>query len=244
MISAVILVKNNEKTIQATLDSLSFLSDIVVIDTGSSDNTLSIIKQYPQASIYQENFIGFGPLRNIGSKKAMHDWILAIDSDEVLSPEVIRFLKHGSFTESTIYSFPFHNFFNGKWIKWCGWYPDYHPRLYHKKHAHFSNEQVHEKLIHCCNIIQTTFPIYHYSYSCTSDFLRKMEVYSSLFAAQYAGKKRSSLWHALFHGFFSFFKSYIIKRGFLGRKEGFIISLYNGHTAYYKYLKLDEANNK
>ncbi len=87
-------------------------------------------------------------------------------------------------------------------------------------------------------------PLVHYSYESISDFLQKMQSYSTLFAKQNCGKKSSSPFKAITHGFFAFFKSYIIKRGILGGYEGFVISAYNGHTAFYKYLKLYEANNR
>lgn len=85
-------------------------------------------------------------------------------------------------------------------------------------------------------------PIHHYPYDSISDFLVKMERYSSLFAEQYCQKRKSSPLIALFHGCGAFVKSFFLKKGFLGGFEGFMISVYNGHTAFYKYLKLYQAN--
>lgn len=229
MITVTILTKDNEATLEQTLESVKGY-DVLVLDTGSSDGTLEIAKRYG-ARIEKSPFIGFGKLKNLAAELAEGDWILSLDADEVLSADLPKELD-----EACIYSFPFHNYFNGKWIKGCGWYPDRHVRLYHKVHARFSDDQVHEKL-HGGREVKLGLPIRHYSYRSIDDFLRKMDRYSSLFAEQREGKK-SSLGKALLHSWWAFFKSYIIKRGVLCGREGFIISQYNAHVAYYKYLKL------
>jgi len=92
--------------------------------------------------------------------------------------------------------------------------------------------------------IKLNNPIIHYSYENVGDFLKKMQTYSTLFAEQNQGKKSASSWKAIVHGMFAFFKSYFLKKGFLDGYEGFLISMYNGHTAFYKYIKLYEANKK
>lgn len=232
MISACILTKNNERTIQRCLDSVKELDEVLILDTGSTDSTLDIAKTYCNVHIHSTPFTGFGSLRNKASELARNDWILALDADEVLTalPNELQ--------PTCIYSFPFHNYFNGKWIKWCGWYPDRHMRLYNKTTTRFSGDKVHEKILPAdLTEIKLTTPILHYSYDSIDDFLSKMQYYSTLFQQQHAGKN-ASIFKALFHSWWAFFKSYILKRGFLGGREGFIISQYNAHTAYYKYLKL------
>ena len=239
MITAVVLTRDNQETIEATLKSLKALDEVVVVDNGSSDQTLTIAKQFPNVRIIEKSFTSFGDLRNVGAKAAQNDWILAIDSDEVLTG-VLPKLQSGE-----VYSFPFHNYFNGKWIRWCGWYPDRHTRLYNRNEAQFSSDAVHERLVaQRCATVATNIPINHYSYRSIGDFSRKMHLYSELFAKEHAGKRSSSMLKAIFHGTWAFFKSYVIKRGFLGGAEGYIISSYNGQTAYYKYIKLWERNRQ
>lgn len=230
MISAAVLTKNNEKTIEACLSSIQDLPEVIILDTGSSDRTLEIAGNYPNVTIHKSPFIGFGPLKNLAAEKCSHSWILSLDADEVLTCPLPTDLN----PECT-YSFPFHNYYNGKWIKGCGWYPDRHVRLYHKSHARFSSDHVHEK-IQGGDEVKLNIPIRHYSYRDIDDFLLKMDRYSTLFAEQ--SNKKSSLSKALRHSFWAFLKSYILKRGFLDGREGFIISQYNAHVAYYKYLKL------
>lgn len=246
MISVTILTKNAERTLKKTLDSTSSFAEVLILDTGSTDRTLEIASEYPNVKIEKAKFIGFGPLHNLASSLASHDWILSLDSDESLSPLLIAEIRNLTLDPECIYSFERQNSFNGKHIKGCsGWYPDRVIRLYHRKKTEFTHDLVHEKiLIEQLKEIVLKQPAFHTPYLEIDDFLTKMQTYSSLFARQYSAKKEFSLWKAILHGWFAFFKSYFLKRGFLAGKEGFIISAYNGHTTYYKYLKLDERNRK
>lgn len=245
MISVTILTKNSQKYLTEVLTSTLPFDEVVLYDNGSTDKTMEIAKQFPNVTIHQGPFSGFGPTHNQASSVAKNDWILSIDSDEVVNPEMAQEILALNLQDNSVYSFPRDNYFNGKWIKWCGWYPDRQVRLYNRKKTRFTDAQVHEAIItDGMNHIKLNVSMRHYSYASIADFLTKMQSYSDLFAAQYQGKKTSSPWKAISHGLFAFFKSYILKRGILGGYEGFVISAYNGHTAFYKYLKLYEANQK
>lgn len=244
MISVTILTKNSRKYLTEVLSALKSFDEVVLYDTGSSDDTLDIGKKFPNVIIYQERFIGFGPTHNKASAVAKNDWILSIDSDEIVTPEMAAEIQKILLNPKCVYSFPRNNYFNGKFIKWCGWYPDRQVRLYNRKSTSFSDLQVHEGIkIENLEHIPLQTPMRHYSYSSISNFLEKMQLYSDLYAKQNQGKISSSPTKAILHGIFAFFKSYILKRGFLGGYEGYVISKYNAHTAYYKYLKLYEANS-
>lgn len=243
MISVTILVKNGARRLKEVLDALTRYDDIVLYDTGSTDATLDIAKTYPNVCIFKAPFTGFGPSHNAAAHLAKHDWILSIDSDEVVSSELADAIENISFDSRTVYSLPFQNYYNGKQIKWCGWYPEEHIRLYNRKTTTFSEAMVHEGVISTgLRVIKLPHPVFHYPYESISDFLVKMERYSTLFAQQYYKKRTSSPWIAFIHGAAAFSKSFILKKGFLGGYEGFLISAYNGHTAFYKYLKLYQAN--
>lgn len=244
-ISVTVLAKNSEKYLKEVLKALTSFGEVVLYDTGSTDDTIEIAKTFPNVTLLQELFVGFGPTHNMASSAAKNNWILSIDSDEIVTPELLKAITEEETTPQSVYSFQRHNYFNGKFIKGCGWYPDRQIRLYNKTKTKFSDDQVHEAIIsQNMRHVALKAPIIHYSYASISDFLSKMQSYSTLFANQYQGKKKSSLSKALSHGTFAFFKSYILKRGFLSGYEGYIISAYNGHTAYYKYLKLKEANKE
>ncbi len=245
MISVTILTKNSEKYLDEVIAALKNFDEVLIFDNGSSDNTLKIASKYPNIRIVEGVFEGFGPTHNKASSLAKNDWILSIDSDEVVTPEMSAEILSATLDRDCVYSFPRHNFFNQRWIRWCGWYPDRQYRLYNRQRTRFTDVQVHESIIfEGLDHIPFESPMIHYSYENISDFLGKMQSYSTLFAMQNRGKKKSSPLKAIAHGFFAFFKSYIIKLGILGGYEGFVISSYNANTAFYKYLKLYEANNQ
>jgi len=246
MISITILAKNCSQTLRPTLESVKGFSEVILLDTGSTDSTLEIAKEFPNVKVVEGTFIGFGPTHNLATSQASHDWILSIDSDEVLSQELIDEIQQLKLDKDQVYSLNRKNFFNKKWIRWCGgWHPDRVVRLYHRQTTHFTDAQVHEKIVSShLQVVELDSPLLHTPYRNMGDFLSKMQTYSTLFAEQNRQKKSSSIWKAILHGWQAFIKSYFFKRGFLGGKEGFIISIYNGHTAFYKYLKLMEANEK
>lgn len=243
-ISVTILTKDCGETLLETLRSLEAFKEVVVFDTGSTDDTLEIAGEFPNVKICHGEFKGFGPSHNEASSLASADWILSIDSDEVLTPELVREIRELLLDPTCVYSIQRDNFFNGKRIRCCaGWYPDPVIRLYNRRKTRFSNDAVHEKLVtQGLRLITLKSSLKHTPYRTISDFLDKMQKYSTLFAEQHRGKKKSSFFKALLHGFSAFMKSYIFKLGIFGGKEGFIISLYNSQTAYYKYLKLAELN--
>lgn len=243
MISIVILTRNSAKSLDRTLRSTIDFPEVVVLDSESTDDTKSIASTYPNVCFYTRPFCGFGPMRSIADSLATCDWVFALDSDEVLSPSLIQALQSISLDPKNVYRFPRHNFFNDKWIRWCGWYPDKQIRLYNRGMTSFSKALVHEKVMtDNMQIIDVSSPLLHYSYNKMDDFLVKMQLYSNLFADQYADRRKASILRALGHSTYAFVKSYFLQKGFLGGKEGLLISLYNSHTTFYKYLKLWEKN--
>jgi glycosyltransferase involved in cell wall biosynthesis len=245
-ISVTILTKDSGASLLATLQALQDFREIILLDNGSIDDTLEIAGQFRNVKIHQEEFVGFGPMHNKATALASNDWILSIDSDEVLTPELTAEILSLELDASCVYSMQRDNYFNGKRIRCCsGWYPDPVIRLYNRKKTKFSNDAVHEKIItEGLKVVPLIYTLKHTPYRTISDFLDKMQKYSSLFAMQNRGRKKSSFLKALVHGTSAFCKSYIFKCGIFGGKEGFIISLYNSQTSYYKYLKLAELNKK
>lgn len=243
MISVTILTKNSAKYIHDVIDALKDFDEVLVYDTGSTDATKEIAITFANVTLKEGPFEGFGDTHNTASSLAKHDWILSIDSDEIMTPELTKEIAHLSLDPHTVYSFPRRNYYDGKWIQWCGWHPDRQHRLYHRKETAFSRAKVHESII-VKGMKQQPLSnsIIHYPYQNTADFLAKMQNYSELFAQQNQGKRKSSTFTAINHAFFTFFKSYFLKRGFLGGRQGFQISVYNANTAFYKYLKLAEKN--
>lgn len=242
-LSVTILTKDSEKYLAKVLAPLGIFDEVLVYDTGSADKTTEIARNFPNVTLYERPFIGFGPTHNLATHACKHDWILSIDSDEVVTDALIQEIASLTLERGCVYSFPRHNEYKGTWIRWCGWHPDRQVRLYNRLDTQFTGVQVHESVeTHHMKEVKLQAPLRHYSYDSIDDFLNKMQSYSTLFARQYQGKKSSSMGKAIAHGVFAFFKSYFLKRGFLGGGKGFEISVYNGNTAFYKYLKLAEAN--
>lgn len=243
-ISVTILTKNSAAQLKATLSSLQNFPEVIVLDTGSTDETLTLARQFSNVKIHQAEFKGFGPSHNEASQLASHDWILSIDSDEIVTPELEKELEHLELDPANVYTIERQNYFNGKLIRSCsGWYPDFVIRLYHRRKTRFSEDAVHERILtRGLHEIRLKAPLKHTPYRTFCDFIEKMQNYSTLFAKQRQGRETSSLGKAVIRGIAAFLKSYFLKWGFMGGKEGLIISLYNSQTTYYKYLKLAELN--
>ena len=149
-ISAVLIVKNAEATLQECLDSLQNFDEIILLDNGSSDNTQKIAQDFntlhKNLKIYTSEFIGFGALKNLAVSYASNDWIFSIDSDEVLESQTLDEIANLDLNPQNIYALPRKNLYKGEWIKACGWYPDFVLRLFNKTQTKFNSNFVHESL--------------------------------------------------------------------------------------------------
>lgn len=244
-ISATIISKNAGKTLTATLDALQDFADIVVLDNGSSDDTLTIAARYGNVRIVESAFLGFGALKNLAAEHARHDWIFSIDSDEVPDAALRAALSAANLRDRrNIYRISRLNHYRGRPIRSCGWYPDRIARMYHREHTRFSNRPVHEALQLPDNSAIHDLPgeLLHYSYANASELIAKMQHYSSLFAEYRRFTRSSSVATAIAHGVGMFMKSYILRGGIRDGQDGWVISVSQALGSYYKYIKLLEAN--
>jgi len=243
MISVCILAKNSELTIGKTLASVHSFPEVIVLDNGSTDDTIRVAKSFPNVRVVETIFSGFGPLRNEAASHASNDWILALDTDEIISPALLAEIQGLALSADTVYSMPRDNYYNGKHIKGCGWHPDRVLRLYHRKKTAYSDAAVHESVVtDHVQVRSLEGPLLHIPFRTTADFLAKMQNYSTLYAVQHGKMRKSSLAKAFFHSLFTFLRCYFFQRGFILGAEGFIVSLYNSNTVFYKYLKLWEVS--
>lgn len=246
-ITATVLTKNSSALLADVLAALDWCDEVLVLDTGSTDATLSIAAQFANVSLHQLQgaFPGFGKVRQLAVSLARNDWILSIDSDEVVSAELRDEILGLTLDPRAVYVMPFANYFNDRLITSCGWAPDRHERLFDRRVTNFCNSDVHERLrLDHVSCVQLRHPIRHYSYRTMDDFLRKMSAYSHLFAAQNRGRKRSSPLKAVARSVWAFGKSYLLERGILDGTEGLVISAYKAQTVFWKYLLLHEANSR
>ncbi|MES1167445.1 MAG: glycosyltransferase family 2 protein [Pseudomonadota bacterium] len=246
-VSATIITKNSSAHLGKVLAALHWCDEVVVLDTGSTDDTMAIAGRQPNVQLYQLEgaFPGFGRAHQQAVALARHDWILSVDSDEVVSAELAREIAALPLDPRIVYAIPFHNYFNGRRITSCGWHPDRHERLFNRRTTNFCGSDVHER-VQTENLFvrRLRHPIRHYSYGSVDDFLRKMRAYSQLFAEQQAGRTSGGPVKALTRGTWAFFKSYVLQRGCLQGGDGFTVSAFKAQLAFWKYLYLHEANRR
>lgn len=244
-ISAVVLVKNNEKTLADTLESLRAFEDVVIYDNGSTDRSLEIAGRYPNVTLVQGEFKGFGWTKNHAASFAKNNWIIIVDSDEVIDETLLQTLKTKILDEHTVYLLNFKAFYKNIQVKHCGWNNQKIKRVFNKKVTGYNNNDVHEDIVtEGLTVEVLDGNMEHYSYHSISEFIIKADRYSTLFAKNNVGKRASSPLKAFFNGGYSFIRTYIFKRGFLDGYVGLIIAYSHMVTNFYKYIKLYEMNKE
>ncbi len=243
-ITPVIIVKDAEHTIDVCLKSLEAFAEVILYINNSNDNTEKLAKEYKNVTIIHGDFLGFGATKNKASSYSKTSWILSLDADEVLSKALIEELHTLTPEPNTVYSILRTNYYKDRQIKHC-WGDDILIRLYNKTETQFVDKKVHEYIIkENLNKKALRGIVKHYPYSTISDFIVKLDRYSTLFATDKVGKKRSSPTKAFFNGLFSFIKTYIFKQGFRDGYAGLIIAFSHMATNFYKYIKLYEMNRE
>ncbi len=241
-ISCVIIAKNAEATLINTLDSLKSFADIVLYNNDSTDKTEEIARNYANVNLVQGEFIGFGSSKNKAANFAQNDWILSLDADEVLSNEFIQNIKQTALDEECVYTILRENYYQSTIIKHC-WGQDIISRIYHKKQTAFTDKKVHESIMtDGFNIKPMSGAIKHTPYSTITDFIIKLDRYSTLYATENMGKKTSYPFKAIMNAHFAFFKTYFLKKGFLDGYPGLLIAFSHMATTFYKHMKLYEMN--
>ena len=236
-VSAVVIAYNDEASMRLCLESLHWADEIIVVDSFSTDQTTAISLEYTD-KVFQHEFQGFGRLRNESMAHASYDWVFSLDTDERATEEVCqeirRRLREGP--DANAYFVPRLNYFLGRWIKHCGWYPDYRqPQLYHKSHMRYREDLVHESFEVNGPIGHFSSHVLQYPFQDVDHYFRKMDRYSSLMAKQMQARGRRFRTHQLIsHPLFTFFKMYVMRRGFLDGYAGLILS---GLYAYYTFVK-------
>lgn len=244
-ISVVVLAKNNEATIEKTLKSLERFEDVVVYDNGSSDRTMDIAKQFSNVNLIQGEFKGFGWTKNQAARYAKNEWILIIDSDEVVDEQLFKTFLSKDLSPNTVYQLNFKAFYKDIQVKFCGWNNQKIKRLYNKTKTNYNDNDVHEDIItEGFEIELLDGNVEHYSYQSIEQFVNKANTYSTLFAKNNVGKKSSSPAKAFFNGAYSFIKTYFFKQGFRDGYIGLIIAYSHMVTNFYKYIKLYELNKE
>ena len=240
-LSAILITRNEEVNLEDCLASLDGLAtQIVVVDTQSTDRTLVIAQRYGALISSPPDWPGFGPQKNRALDLASEDWVLSLDADERLTPELRAEIKCVLDKPQTdCYAIPRLSWYCGRFMRHSGWTPDYVDRLFKRGSARFSTDLVHERLIPKGPVLRLKNQMLHYSFMNLAQVQEKMERYSTASAQQaFARGKTASPLKAILHGAWSFFRTYILRAGFLDGPQGFSLALANAKGSYLRYIKL------
>lgn len=246
-ISVILIVLNGETTIAPCLQSVSWAAEIIVVDSGSTDRTEEICTTYPGVRFFHHPWLGYGPQKNYALSLATHEWVLSIDADEVITPELAEEIR-GAIDNSGAYagfSFRRKNMYKKQWVRHSGWWPDEILRVFRKDAGRFNDRQVHESVEVNGAVKKLAGVMEHFSYNRPEDFILKMHSYSTAGARQMkvAGKKGGAL-RAVIRTVAAFVKSYILKRGFLDGRTGLLVAVSGAIGVFYKIIMLSELNEE
>ncbi len=226
-ISAVIITCNEAATIARCLEPLRQVADeILVLDSFSTDGTIEICQRLG-AKIISQPWLGYAQTKNLGNARCLHDWVLSIDADEVLSDELVASLQRLQPENGIIYALDRLTNFCGQWIYHSGWYPEWKPRLFNRKEVAWQGDFVHETLRYPPDfqVVKLKGKLFHYSYKDDEDHLHRTEKYARLGAEDlFARGKKEHFFKKIFGPAARFFTAFILKSGFLDGRAGWKIA--------------------
>lgn len=239
-ISALAITLNEAEAIESFIESLWFADEIIIVDSHSTDNTLTRASKYEKVKTLTRSFDNFSDQKNFAIEQASHDWIVFFDPDEEISKalgeEIVATVKdpkaNGYFVRRE-----FH--FMGKRINYSGLQNDWVIRLFHKDHGRYNGNLVHETLEVTEPTAKLKTSVPHYTYKTFDEYTAKMHKYSALQAQMlYEKKKKPTLFHFLFRPWYRFWHQYLIRSGFMDGKEGFILAYVSAFSVFKRYVNL------
>ena len=238
-ISVIIITKNEATNIRDCLESVAWADEIIVVDSGSRDATVDICKGFG-AQVHVLDWPGFGVQKNRALSYASKEWVLSLDADERVTPEsraeIESVLQN---PQADGYEIPRLSSFCGRYMRHSGWYPDYVTRLFRRGAARFSDDLVHERLIVNGSVEKLRQPLLHETFHDLEELLTKINQYSTAGARMLSEKnKTASLKKAVGHAIWAFFRTYVLRMGFLDGREGFMLAVSTAESTYYRYAKL------
>ena len=240
-ICAVIITLNEERNLPECLASLAWCEHIVVLDSGSRDRTVELARQAGARVEQSRDWPGFGVQKNRALELADCDWVLSIDADERVSPALAQEIRAAVSDpgDAVAFSMPRLSSYCGQFMRHGGWYPDRVLRVFRRGSARFSDDLVHEKLCVEGPVGRLSEDLLHVSYRSLDDVLDKMNRYSSAGALKAAAAgRRAGVLGALAHSLWAFARAYVLRRGFLDGRLGFVLACSIAHETWYRYLKL------
>lgn len=245
-LSVVIITKNEEKNIERCLRSVAWADEIIVLDTGSTDTTLSLCRN-AGCTVASTEWLGFGPTKQKAVAMASNTWILSIDADEEVSENLARSIRSVLKTEmqerKDAYRFRRTSWYINRWIRHCGWNNDFPVRLFNRDSAAFNTKPIHEAVETKGTVGTIEGILYHYTYPTLDSHLEKLRLYGNLTADKKRAKgKKGSIASALLHGITKFFRMYLVQAGFLDGKTGLVLAVNSAFGVYFKHLMVWERS--
>ncbi len=237
-LSAIIITRNEAANIAACLDTLAFCDERIVVDCGSDDATVDIATA-KGAHVVRHDWRGFGAQKNFALSLAGGDWVLSVDADERVSPQLAAAIRAAvSSGLADAYEMPRLSRFLGREMRHSGWFPDYVLRLFRRGRARFSDDLVHERVVCDGTIARLSEPLDHFPVRRLEDAVSRLDRYSTDGARMLIAKgRRVSFASGISHGLWAFLRAYVWRRGFLDGREGFLLAVANAEGTYYRYMK-------
>jgi glycosyltransferase involved in cell wall biosynthesis len=245
-LSVALIVHDEVENLPDCLRSVAFARQIVVVDSGSHDETIRIATDFG-CDVFNEPWRGFGPQKQFAVEQCREAWILVLDADERIPPETARVIREivDSPTSAAGYSFPRKNFFQGRWIRHAGWWPDRVVRLFRRGRGRMTDAAVHEAVAVEGQVEALEAPIDHWTESRLGPILRKIDHYSTLGAEEaFAARRRSTIWGAFLRAKAAFFQDYLLRGGFLDGPQGLTLAFTDAVNKFFKYAKLNELGRR
>lgn len=238
-LSVIIITKNEANNIEDCLKSVMFADEIVVLDSGSQDDTVKIAKRYTD-KVFVTDWPGYGIQKQRALALATQDWVLTLDADERVTPALQHEILYNlSKTAFDAFEIPFLSEYCGKIIRFGDWGNDSQVALFKRDKGRFVSLLIHERIEIEGKIGKLKQPIHHLAFRDLNMVLHKMNDYSSMSAKQkQLNGLQGSFSKAIVHSMWNFFRGYVLRCGFLDGKEGFMLAVSNAEGTYYRYLKL------
>ena len=238
-LSVAIITRNAASQLERCLASVAFAEEVVVVDSGSTDGTVELAERHG-ARVVRKEWLGFGAQKQFAVDAASHDWVLCLDADESLSPElrdaIVRELKA---PRGLVYAIPRRNRFLGRWLKHGEGYPDWNVRLFHREHARWGSEAVHEKIVTRSPVLRLRGDLLHDSAETLEKYLDKQNRYTSLQAESLrAAGRRANAFQLVLSPALRFVKFYLWRLGFLDGVPGLVHVTIGCMNSFNKYAKL------
>jgi len=244
-ISATVITYNEETNIRQCLESINWVDEIIVVDAMSTDRTRQIASGFTD-KVFIKEWTGYRDAREFAISKVTSDWVLSVDADERITPELRQEINQVLVNpECDGYLIPRKAYFLGRWIKHCGWYPGYVLRLFRKDKARVTPKLVHEGIEVKGPIGKMKNPILHYTYPTLEIYLKRLSNYTSLAATDlYRRGKRANALEIVIRPLYRFIMMYFLKLGFLDGFEGLVLCALSSYYVFIKYLKLRALASK